>query len=81
MSALVINSLPSRFDVFELNKKINVFKLAEAILKNYQKKMKEQAIEKRRLEEEARRRRIYEKYLLAYQRGSNFLRDFHTVRF
>ena len=33
------------------------------------------------LDEEARRQKIYEKYLLTFQRGSNVLRDFYTNRF
>ena len=32
-------------------------------------------------EENAKRRRIYEKYLLAFQGNSNILRDFQTNRF
>ena len=32
-------------------------------------------------EENAQRRRIYEKYLLGYQGGSSILRDFNTNRF
>ena len=35
----------------------------------------------KKLNEEARRRRVYEKYLLKYQRDSSVLRDFHTNRF
>jgi hypothetical protein len=31
-----------------------------------------------KLKEEAMRRKIYTEYLLAYQRGSSVLRDFHT---
>ena len=33
------------------------------------------------LKEEAKRRQVYEKYLLGYQGGSNVLRDFHTNQF
>ena len=33
------------------------------------------------LDEEVRRQKIFEKYLLSFQRGSNVLRDFYTNRF
>ena len=33
------------------------------------------------LKKEAERRKIYEKYLLRFQGGSNVLRDFHTNLF
>ena len=32
----------------------------------------------KKLNEEARRRRVYEKYLLKYQQGLKVLTDFHT---
>ncbi len=33
------------------------------------------------LDEEARRKKIYEQHLLTFQRGSNVRRDFYTNRF
>jgi hypothetical protein len=51
-------------------------RLEEEILKREQEKKN-----KGMLDEEARRQKIFEQYLLTFQRGSNVLRDFYTTRF
>ncbi len=51
-------------------------RLEEEILKREQEKKN-----KAMLDEEARRQKIFEQYLLTFQRGSNVLRDFYTTRF
>ncbi len=51
-------------------------RLQEEILKREQDKKN-----KAMLDEEARRQKIFEQYLLKLQRGSNVLRDFYTNRF
>jgi hypothetical protein len=52
---------------------LNAYKLQEKFDRQMMR-TKNEAI----LKEEAKRRRLYEKYLLGYQGGSNVLRDFHT---
>ena len=51
-------------------------RLQEEILKREQDKKN-----KAMLDEEARRKKIYEQHLLKFQRGSNVLRDFYSNRF
>ena len=34
-----------------------------------------------KMKKEAERKRVFEKYLLAYQGASSFLKDFHTIRY
>jgi len=51
-------------------------RLQEEILKREQENKN-----KAMLDEEARRKKIYEQYLLTFQRGSNVLRDFYTNRY
>ena len=51
-------------------------RLEEEILKREQAKKN-----KAMLDEEARRQKIFEQYLLTFQRGSNVLRDFYSNRF
>jgi len=58
-------------DVYEMRQKLKKLLLKHEL----ERKNKEIS------DENAKRRRIYEKYLLEYQGGSNFLRDFHTNRF
>jgi hypothetical protein len=47
--------------------------MSSGIHENSQKKLKE--------EEEADRKRVYERYLMSSNDGSSFLRDFHSYRF
>ena len=70
-----------QFNVFKLRHSKSVFSEALEKFRKFQEKLKEQEHQRRTLLEEAKRRKIYEKHLLPYQRGSNFLRDFHTNRF
>jgi len=47
-----------------------------------EKERREQAKKnKAMLDEEAKRQKIFEQYLLSFQRGSNVLRDFYSNRF
>ena len=55
--------------------------MAGKIFKKFQKNLEQDEIERRILEENEKRRRMYKKYLLSYQGGSNVLSDFHTNRF
>ena len=70
-----------RFFTFSSDRKGNLFKQADEIFQTFQKKIREQENARKRFQEEEKRRKIYEKYLLEYQRGSNVLRDFYTNRF
>jgi len=63
------------------NTRVNLFKIIDNISKNFRNKSEKQEIERKRLEEDVRRRKIFEKYLLVYQQGSSVLRDFQTSRF
>ena len=58
-------------DIYEMRQK----------LKNLLLKHELERKNKEICEENAKRRQIYEKYLLGYQGGSNILRDFNTNRF
>jgi hypothetical protein len=58
-------------DIYEMRQKI------EKVLLKHELERKNKEISK----ENAKRRRIYEKYLLGMQGGSNILRDFNTNRF
>jgi len=59
----------------------NVYKQAAKIFQKFRERLEKEEIERKRLEEELSRRKIYAEHLLVYQRGSNILRDFHTNRF
>ena len=61
--------------------RVNIIEMAGKLFQKFQKNLAQDEIERRILEEYEKRRRIYKKYLLSYQRGSNVLSDFHTNRF
>jgi len=66
------------------NREVDKLTKAYEIQLKLEEKMEKQilAIEmKKKLKAEEKRRKIYEKHLLTYQGGSNFLKDFHTNRF
>ena len=60
-----------------LQKYFNHLKRLEEEIERREQEKKNKAM----LDEEARRRKIFEQYLLKFQRGSNVLRDFITNRF
>ena len=70
-----------KFNIISVPKELEE---AYEILIRIQEEIRKQrlAIEyEKKLKEETKRRRIYEKHLLAYQGGSNVLKDFHTNQF
>ena len=72
-----------RFGIFQM-KKIREWLVSYEFQQQLQKEIKQKEAEKKAheiLKKEAERLRIYKKYLLKSQGGSNVLRDFHTNRF
>jgi len=72
-----------KFGFFDVNQN-NEIAIAYKILMSIQKNMEKQKLDsenRETLRKEAKRRKIYEQHLLAYQGGSSFLKDFHTNRF
>ena len=60
-----------------IQKYFNHLKRLEEEIERREQEKKNKAM----LDEEARRQKIYEQYLLKFQRGSNVLRNFITTRF
>jgi hypothetical protein len=61
-------------DIYQLQQKLKK-------LKNEHERQNKETLKKQIFEENAKRNRIFENYLLRSQGGSSFLRDFHTNRF
>ena len=60
-----------------IQKYFNHLKRLEEEIERREQEKKNKAM----LDEEAKRQKIFEQYLLNFQRGSNVLRDFYTNRF
>ena len=70
------------FDPLTMSRrKGNIFVQAEKKFTQFLEKLETQENERKTLQDEVNRRKIFQKFLLAFQQGSQVLRDFHTIRY